>query len=137
MRVLELPRSANFNVVAILSVVAILRMVAVRRRCTLGRAAQSPTGWCLLNRPTRRWPPPWSSPAFFKLTHYRVPPSGHKNYRRSAVGPLTSLTIVLRLTNRERALLEREATARGRGATARMLIERALQDDLVKAILDE
>jgi hypothetical protein len=41
---------------------------------------------------------------------------------------------VLRLTVQERALLQNEADARGYGVTdlARMIIERALQEDLVR-----
>ncbi len=63
---------------------------------------------------------------------------GRKYHKRDGT-PTTPLTIVLRLTVEERALLQNEADARGYGVTgiARMLIERMLQDDLVKAILDD
>ena len=53
--------------------------------------------------------------------------------------PVLSTTIVLRLTVQERVLIEREAEARGYGVTgiARMLIERMVQDDLIRAVLDD
>jgi Helix-turn-helix domain of resolvase len=64
--------------------------------------------------------------------------AGRKYYKRDGVRT-SPLTIVLRLTVQERALLQNEADARGYGVTGptRMLIERVLQDDLVKAILDD
>ena len=66
-------------------------------------------------------------------------PTKRRYYKRRDCGPLTSLTIVLRLTVQERAALRDAAKARGFGVTgfARLLIEKVLQDDLIGAVLDD